>query len=390
MEKVEAITEQDMDLGAYRYEFPVTERCAFLNHASVATYNRRLVAALTAHAEQMRDLPFDHLLQDLLVLTEDFKERVASLIGAARPDEIVPMQGAGVGINTAAYSLPLAAGDNVLVLQGDYPANVYPWLNLASRGVLVKFVPQRDGGLDLDLLEARIDNRTRAVALSSAMFATGFKNDLCAAGELCRSRGIYFVVDGIQTLGAMPLDVQECRIDFLACGSQKWLLGAPGSGFLYCRHELLDELQPGAYVGAFSTLDPWNFLDYNFTLQSSSERFTVGTPNIPGLVALHASLELLLEVGIDKIARRIRQLTDILIEDLQARGYRILSNLAPEHRTGIVIVDAPEPVAAYQKLLAANVITSARGAGLRVSPHFYNSEADVLRVGEVLGDRRSG
>ncbi len=376
-----------MDLQEYRREFPITERYAFLNHASVSAQNRRVGQAVTAHIERAQHQPFDRLQPDLIALRETFSRQVAVLINAARPDEVVPMGGTAAGINTAANSLPLRPGDNVLVLDGDYPAVIYPWLNLASKGVLTKFVPPVRGGLNLDVLESRIDARTRAIAVSTAMFATGYRNDMAAIGNLCRERGIYFVADGIQTLGAFPLDVQECRIDLLACGSQKWLLGAMGAGFLYCRHELLRDLQPGAYVGSASTVDPLNFLDYNFTLQDTSERFSLGTPNDLGLVALSASLALLHEVGIERISQRVLELTDVLVDELHRRGYTVLSNLAPERRTGIIVIDVPDAQLQYERLLAAGVVTSARGAGLRVSPHFYNTDEDVLRVGEVLGNR---
>ncbi len=377
----------EKNIATYRAEFPIAERYAHLNHASFSPYSTRVAAALRRHVDEFQTMPFDRLRPGLVALTDELKGRIARLIGAASPDEVVPMTGTAMGINTAAASLPLRAGDNVLVLEGDYPANIYPWLNQAPRGVLVKWVPQRDGGLDPDLLAARIDRHTRVVALSSAMFATGFKNDLATVGALCYDRGIYFVVDGIQTLGAFPLDVRACHIDMLACGSQKWLLSAPGSGFLYCRRALLDELQPGAYVGAASTVDPMNYLDYNFTVQPSAERFNLGTPNAPGLVALHAALGLLLEVGAEAITQQILAITDTLIDDLRRRGYTVLSNLAPQHRSGIVIVEVPDPQGAYEKLLDAGVLTSVRGRGLRFSPHFYNDAADVLRAGDVLGDR---
>jgi selenocysteine lyase/cysteine desulfurase len=375
-----------MELSDVRAEFPITERFAFLNHAGVSSYNRRASRAVQAHIEQAQTQPMDLFFDQLNAVTIQFKERVAMLIGAAGPGEIVEMPNVATGINTIAQSLPLRAGDNVLVLDGDYPANVYPWLNLAPKGVLVKWVPQHGGGLDLDRLAARIDGRTRAIALSTAMFATGFHNDMAAVGALCRQHDLFFVVDAIQTLGAFPLDVEACHIDFVACGSQKWLLSAPGSGFLYCRRERLPELQAGSYVGALSTVDPSNFLDYNFTLQPTADRFLIGTPNIQGKIALNATLELLLEIGPERIAERVLGITGVLIEDLQARGYRIVSNLQPQHRSGIVIVDVPNPQAAYERLLAANVVTSVRGGGLRVAPHFYNSEEDVLRVGEVLGN----
>lgn len=375
-----------MNFDTYRQEFPITEGYAFLNHASISSYNRRVTDAVQSHLMQLQTQPFDYVFEQVIGLTERLKGDITRLINAARTDEIVLMPNTAMGINTAAVSLPLKAGDNVLVVDGDYPANIYPWLNLAARGILTKWVPQHNGGLDLDRLTARIDARTRVIALSTAMFATGFKNDIAAVGALCKERGIYFVVDGIQTLGAFPLDVQACHIDFLACGSQKWLLSVPGSGFLYCRHDLLRELQPGAYVGASSVVDPFNFLDYNFTPQPGAERFNLGTPNILGMIALQATVALLLEAGIERIAERVLHLTDIFIEDMQTRGYRLISNLEPQHRSGIVIVEVPDAMAAYQQLLAGNVVTSARGAGLRIAPHFYNNEADLRRVGEVLGD----
>jgi selenocysteine lyase/cysteine desulfurase len=371
-----------VELAAYRDEFPITKQYAFLNHAGSSPLNRRTARAVQQYLERAQTVPLAP--PDVIPMMVQLRERAACLINAARPDEIANVPNTGTGINIAANSLPLRAGDNVLVLDGDYPANIYPWLNLAPRGVLTKWLPQRNGGLDLEVLEARVDRRTRVIALSSAMFATGFRNDLAAVGALCKRRNIFFVVDAIQTLGAFPLDVGECQIDFLACGANKWLLATPGAGILYCRHDLLEDLQLGAYVGAASTVDFFNFLDYNFTLQPSSDRFNIGVPNFLGMVALNASLELLQEAGIERVAERILSLNATLIADLQSRGFRILSSLEPEHRSGIIIVEVPDPQAACDKLRAVNVSVSVRGGGLRVAPHFYNSEEDVLRVGEAL------
>ncbi len=373
-----------IDVEAYRELFPYTKHYTFFNHAAISPLNRRVTQVIHEKLEQMESMAFDHLSSDIERMYAQCKERIVTLIGAASTDEVVAITGTATGINIAANSLPLRAGDNVLVVDGDYPSNIYAWLNLAPRGILVKWVPLQEGGIDLAALEARIDNHTRVVALSSAMFATGFKNDLMQIGAICKQRKLYFVVDGIQTLGAFPLDVQECNIDFLACGSHKWLLSVPGMGFLYCRHELLEHLQLGAYVGAMSTVDPWNFLDYNFTLQPSAERFTLGTRNLLDIAGLNASLGLIHEVGIANITERIITLTDTLIADLQARGYRVLSNLDPRYRSGIVLVEVPQPQKAHDTLLVHNVVTSVRGWGLRISPHFYNTEDEILRVGEML------
>ena len=377
-----------LDLNRYRSLFPIAERCAFLNHAGVSPVNTRAVEAMRAFNELTAHVSFADLFEDVANTLLDLRQRIATLVNAHSADEIVLMPNTATGINTAALSLPLHPGDNVLVLDGDYPANIYPWMNLAHRGVLTKFVPTRDGGLDLDLLRARIDSHTRVIALSSVLFATGFRNDLVAVGKLCREYGLFFVVDGIQSLGALPFDVQEAYVDFLACGSLKWLLGPSGGGFLYVRDELMEELVAGAYVGAASVVNPENFLDYNFTLQPTAARFALGSQNFLGMLGVHASISLIQEVGIDQIAERVLALTSVAIDDLRRRGYRFSASTAPEHRSGIVIVEVDDPLAASQRLKAAGIITVPRGKGVRLAPHFYNTEEELLRVGEVLGNAR--
>ncbi|HEY8283349.1 MAG TPA: aminotransferase class V-fold PLP-dependent enzyme, partial [Chloroflexota bacterium] len=372
------------NLLEFRGLFPIAQEFAYFNHAAISPLNNRVAGAVQHYLEVTQRVPFERWPAELSGVMARMKERVAQLIGAAAPSEIIPMANTAAGINTAAQSLPLRAGDNVLVLDGDYPAVIYPWLNLAPRGVLVKWVPQTRGGLDLEILRARIDARTRVIAISTAMFATGFRNDIAAVGDLCRERGIFLVVDAIQTLGAFPIDVQACHIDFLSCGAQKWLLSTPGSGFLYCRQDLIASLQLGAYVGTGSTVDAANYLDYNFTLLPTAERFNLGTPNLPGIVALDAALGLILEAGPARIGDRVLALTDLFIADMQDRGYRVRSNLDPAHRSGIVIVEVPAPEAARLKLLDAGIITSVRGGSLRISPHFYNREDELRRVGAVL------
>jgi cysteine desulfurase / selenocysteine lyase len=371
------------DLQVWRDLFPMHREFAYFNHAAVSPLNNRVAEALRAYMDTAQRVPFERWPSQLSGVSKRLKERAAQLIGA-EADEVVPMLNTAMGVNTAAQSLPLHAGDNVLVLDGDYPAMIYPWLNLAPKGILVKWVPQVHGGLDLETLKARIDSRTRVIAISTAMFATGFRNDIAAVGALCRERGVFFVVDAIQTLGAFPIDVRACNIDFLSCGGQKWLLAVPGCGFLYCRQALIDSLQLGAYVGTTGTVDAMNYLDYNFTLLPTADRFNLGTPNLLGIHALDAALGLILEAGPEWIAERVLALTDLLIADLQERGFRIRSNLEPAHRSGIVIVEVPDPQAAHAKLLDAGIVTSVRNGALRFAPHFYNTEDELRRAGAVL------
>ncbi len=376
-----------LDPTPYRSLFPITERLAFFNHAGISPLNTRTIEAMRAFNERLSLMSFTEFREEIETTLIDLRRRLATLVNAGSIDEIALVPNTAVGLNIAALSLPLRPGDNVLVLDGDYPANIYPWMNLAHRGVLTKIVPQREGGFDLDLLASRIDSQTRAISMSSVVFATGFRNDLEAVGRLCKERGLFFIVDGIQSLGALPFDVQAANVDFLACGSQKWMLGPSGAGFLYVRRELLDRLVPGAYVGAMSVVNWLDFTDYNFTLLPTAERFVTGSQNFAGLVGLHASLTLIQEVGIAAVAERVLALAGTAIGDLQERGYRLAASTAPEHRSGIVIAQVDDPAGISARLQSAGIVAIPRGKGIRIAAHFYNTEEEILRVGAVLDGR---
>jgi cysteine desulfurase/selenocysteine lyase len=373
-----------LDPTPYRPLFPITQRYAYFNHAGVSPVNTHAIAAMQAFNERTARESFGDFREEIEEQLRDLRRRFATLINARSVDEIVLMPNTATGINIAALSLPLRPGDNVLVLDGDYPANIYPWMNLAHRGVLTKIVPAHNGGLDLDLLQSRIDSHTRVIAMSTVVFATGFRNDIEGVGRICKERGIFLVVDGIQSLGALPFDVQAANVDFLAAGSQKWLIGPIGGGFLYVRRELLNEVVAGPYVGAASVVDAQNFLDYNFTLQPTAERFSLGSSGIMNQLGLRASVELIQEIGIERIAERVLMLAGVAIGDMQERGYRLSADSAPEHRSGIVIVEVDDPVATCARLHDAGIICIPRGKGFRIAPHFYNTEEEILLVGETL------
>ncbi len=369
-----------MKLEELRQEFPLTEELAYLDHAATSPLPGRTRAAMTSFVEARRFVR--RAWEEYETLDQDLRQSLGQLINAS-PEEIALVQNTAEGINIAAHAIPFQPGDNVVFCDMEYPANVYPWLNLERRGVEARIVPHREGGLALDDLEEYLDQRTRVVAASSVEFITGFRNDLQSIGELCKARGIYFVVDGIQSLGAIPLDVRECHIDMLSCGGPKWLLGPCGQGFLFCRREILEEMKP-AYAGATSVVDFLNFRDYDLTFLPDAKRFELGTPNLVGIVGLLASVNLLQEVGIEEIRRWTLHLTDVLIDDLQERGYQIASCLRPKHRSAIVSFPTPDVEADYEKLIAHKIIVSLRENYIRVSPHCYNTEEEVLRVGQVL------
>jgi cysteine desulfurase/selenocysteine lyase len=372
------------DVEALRPAFPVTRHCTYLNHAAISPLPSPVRAAMSKFIADHsvlfgREREYAHVSDGLRVA-------LARLINGT-PQEIAFVQNTSEGLNIIANALPLQPGDNVIFCDMEFPSNVYPWMNLQRRGIEARCIPHDRGGLTVEALETHADERTRVVTVSSIEFLTGFKSDLQGLGAWCREHGAYFVVDGIQSLGMSPLDVQACRVDFLSCGGPKWLMGPPGQGFLYCRQELLDELLP-PFAGCASVVGRKNWRrEYDLTFLPDASRFELGCPNTVGQVGLLAATRFLMAIGIPAIERWTLHLTDLLIDDLQRRGYRVVSNLNPRHRSAIVsfnVMGAADE--ALQRLKDAKVVVSRREQYIRVSPHCYNTEEEIARVGDVLGD----
>jgi selenocysteine lyase/cysteine desulfurase len=373
-----------MDWSALRAEFPVTRRWAFLDHAAVAPLSGPAQRALTAYAAD--------LAENGVVRAVPWLERIEAVRGlAARllnadPAEIAFVPSTSAGIGLVAEGLPWQPGDNIVTAAEEYPANIYPWMNLAGRGVELRRVASRGPRLEIDDLRAALDNRTRLVSLSSVEFASGFRNDLDAVGSLCRERGILFFVDAIQSLGALPLDVRASPIDFLAADGHKWLLGAEGLGIFWIRRELIDRLHPIG-VGWHSVVNRWDFATIDFRLRPDAGRWEGGSPNVAGITALGASLELLLGISVPAIAARILELADYLCEQAARAGLQVFSSRAAAERSGIVSLLPPAGADLrdlVQRCRDAGVIVNRRAGRLRVSPHCYNATDEIDRLVDVL------
>jgi selenocysteine lyase/cysteine desulfurase len=370
------------DVESLRRAFPITDRCTYLNHAAIAPLSSPVCDAIQTylvHRATWEDGDsYKHLAHEL-------REALGQLVNAT-PQEIAFVPNTSEGLNVIANALPLQPGDNVVFCDMEFPSNVYPWMNLERQGIEARCIPHHGGGLTVEALDAHADARTRVVAVSSVEFLTGFRSDLPALGAWCRQRGAYLVVDGIQSLGVLPMDVRACHIDCLSCGGPKWLMGPAGQGFLYVRRELLGDLLP-PFAGCISVAGWEHWRNYNLTFLPDARRFELGCANLVGQVGLLAAVRLLLEAGIAAVERWALHLTDLLIEDFERRGYQIVSNLTPEHRSAIVSFRVPGDIAqAYQELTAAHIIISQREDLLRVSPHAYNTEDEILRVGQALAD----
>jgi selenocysteine lyase/cysteine desulfurase len=373
-----------MDWSAFRAQFPVTASWAFLDHAAVAPLPSPAVAALRAYAESMAANGIAAFPVWSARLAH-VRALAARLINAPDADDVYFVPNTTYGIGVVAEGFPWRAGDNVVLAAEEYPANQYPWMNLAHRGVEVRAVPSRGNRVAIDDLRNAMDTRTRVLTVSSVEFSSGFRNDLDALGSLCRKRGVFFFVDAIQSLGAFPLDVQKAPIDALAADGHKWLLGPEGAGIGYVRREWVDRLHPIG-VGAFSVENPLAFSTIDFKLKPHAGRWEGGAYNVPGLVALGASLELLLNTGIENVQRRVLELTDYLCDRAAARDWQVFSSRAESEKSGIVSLIHPtlSPIDVVKRCKAAGVVVNARAGRVRVSPHAYNTPDEIDRFLAVV------
>jgi selenocysteine lyase/cysteine desulfurase len=360
-------------------EFPVTRRWAYFDHAAVAPIPRRGAEAVRAWAGDQETngvVGWPSREQQL----EAIRNQAARLINADR-DEIAFVANTTHGIGLVAEGFPWRAGDNVVTAAEEYPSNIYPWMNLASRGVDLRLVPTRAGRIWIEDLSAAIDRSTRVLAISHVEFASGFRNDLDALAELCQARGIALLIDAIQGLGPLQIDVRRTPLDFLAADGHKWLLGPEGAGLLYVRRDWIDRLRPIG-VGWHSVVGSYDSPRNDFQLKPNAQRWEGGSFNMPGLLGLGASLGLLLELGPDVVSRRILDRADAVRELARAAGWTVLDSPRERERAAIVVLDRAgvDPARAATLLRRAGVVISCRRGRLRISPHVYTNSQDLDRL----------
>jgi selenocysteine lyase/cysteine desulfurase len=366
------------DLASYRNLFPITRESHYLNHAAVSPTSTRV---RDAAQDWLSDL-VHHGMANILDWVHRERETRASaarILGAA-VDEIAFIRSTSHGLSTFAEGLDWKPGDEVAVCTAlEYPANVYPWMHLESRGVTIRPIEPTEGGVTPEAVAKALSPRTRVVSVSSVEFATGVATDLEAIGALCRQRGVLFCVDGIQSVGAFPIDVKRGQIDFLAADSHKWQLGLPGIGIAYVRREIAPRLRP-AVVGWKSVKNPLDFDHLHFELRDDASRFEEGTQSFATILGMGAGLALLEEVGIERIASHIAAWIGETEKALAARG--LDPGPSPSVRKGILTFRPPSGSAEdfVQRAANAGVVLSARRGRVRVSPHFYNGEAELAAL----------
>jgi selenocysteine lyase/cysteine desulfurase len=369
-----------------RREFPVARDKIFLAHAGVCPLPRRAADAIAECARQstLGD-------QEVFMLNRltDARKLGAQLLNC-QPDEIALVGPTSLALSFVAAGLKFRRGDNILIYHDDYPSNVYPWMALAEKGVEVRLLNTRGLGVirPKDVM-GQVDENTRLVALASCHFISGFRLEHDAIGKFLRERGILFCLDAIQTLGAFPTTVEH--VDFLAADAHKWLLGPCGAGIFYVRRELQEKLNPPIY-GWHNVKNPNFVAQEQIVFRSGAVKYEAGTQNLVGLVGLIAAMELALEMGIENIASELLRKRALLVPALQAKGFTVLNAAAkPENASGIVSFFQPGKDLAElnKKLLDAGIVASLRtdrkGQNyIRLSPHYYNTDAELRRVLDFL------
>jgi cysteine desulfurase/selenocysteine lyase len=369
------------NLTAYREQFPVTQKLIYLNHSAVAPLSRPA-------AEAMQRLAADVLANGAVnyeqwVETYDGLRRAAARLVNGTPEEIALMKNTSEGISTIAMGLDWRPGDRIVAFREEFPANQYPWRRLESKGVKIEWLSAED---PLD----RIDEACRGarlLAISFVQYLSGFRADINAIGEICRRRGVIYFVDAIQGLGAFPIDVEAAHIDALAADGHKWMLGPEGCAILYISRKLQEQVEPSEF--GWTNVAGYN--DYgsrDMALRPDAGRYECGTLNTIGCYGLRASIELLLEVGIDRIAPAVQARGDQIDAGVRAKGYEVMRERTPATGAGIVSFRKPnvDSAAIVARLLENRITAAARAGWVRTSPHFYVSYEEVAVVLDVLGD----
>jgi selenocysteine lyase/cysteine desulfurase len=374
----------------WRPAFDLHPGAVYLNAASEGPLPRAARTALLAVLDRKVD-PFRLGGEEYFQIPQRAREWCARLAGC-QAEEIVLTTGSGAGVNLAAAGLPLEAGDEVLLLKGDFPALVNPFLHARGRGIVPIEVAPATKFPAVSDFEPAVTPRTRVLAISHVHPVSGFRSDLGALGRFCRERGLWFVVDAAQSAGVLPLRFEEEPIDILAAPGHKWLLGFTGTGFAAIRASVMERMRPPAvgWMGALSHAAQFIAVPpFDLALFRGGRKFEVGTTPYLQLAAWNASLQLLAEIGPEALERHVLALLEPLRDYLRNSPYKMISSDEPARRSGILSFTGKFPAKLLRLLNERRIFPALRSGALRVSPHLYNSAEDIDRLIEALRELES-
>lgn len=364
-------------------EFPVRRNLVYFNHAAVAPLPKRVADAIETHTENVKlrgAADWRRWYADVAKT----REKIAAFL-KADGSEIAFAPSTSWGLNLVAQAFDWRPGDNVVTDDMEFPANVYPWMLLEKRGVACRFAKNRGGRVTLDDIARHVDDRTRIVAVSWVAFHNGWVYPIDEIGAFCRERGILFVLDGIQGLGALPLDLSKTPIDVLVADAHKWLLGPEACAILYVRESAAGRLPP-PFGGWWNVKgdEAEGFLGYELNFHAGGRRYEPGSIPIAQIMGLAASLDLLAAMGQPAIRDHILTVTAALASGLTARGWRIATPSPVASGILAAIPTGGDERAVVKELEKQGIISAPRQGAVRFSPHAYNDEAEVARILEAI------
>lgn len=360
----------------------------YFNHASTGPIPDFTVEAVKNYLAERSSKSIDNYEKILKTISET-KELIAKLINSS-PDRIAFLDNVSNSMNLIAQGLNWEKDDEIILFDIEFPANVYPFLNLQKKGVKIKIIPSKNGRIEFEDIEKAITTKTKLLSISHVQFLTGYRADLENIGNLCKQNGIIFSVDAIQSVGVVNVDVQKMKIDFLSSGIQKWLLGLEGTTFIHISKELQERIEP-KYVGWLSVKNPWNILDYNLELAETAQRFENGTINFAGIYSLNSNLKFFSSLGINEIEKSVIENSRLLIQLLEREQFQFLFKPDMDNEVaGIVTIKTKNPEEVYKELKRRKIHISIREGYLRFSPHFYNTDEEIFKVVNNLKEICSG
>jgi len=378
-----------MDLDKLREQFPVTEKAIYLNHAAIGPSPTPVIDECQkwlVHHKTYGDMYFQPMKEQYELLDED-RRKVGAFIHAKYPEEEIAFTyNTSYGLAAIAEAIDWQKGDKIIINDMEYTSNSYTYQALAKKWKLVlDVITNVNGQLPLENFNQKIDESTRLVAISHVQFGNGYRLDLKELSKICHEKNAKIIVDAIQSLGAIPVDVQQQDIDYLAAGGYKWLLGPLGTGFFYIKKEIAETLNP-SFIGSMSDADPMNLFHHNYSPGPGAKRFQASLG--PSTLLIAKTIEFLDNIGINNIFRHIMHLTDLIIEFAQSEDcFHLQSPIYnPEQRSGIVNFTCPNGKEIVKKIrkLPKPIAISFREGGLRFSPHCYNTEDEILESLEII------
>lgn len=374
-----------MEIQHIRSFFPyIKTGKIYFNHASISPLSSVVTSKIQDYLTMRSETDIENF-EMVLSITAEVKNKIAKLIHTV-PDRIAFIDNTSNGLNILAQGVNWKYGDRIILNDIEFPSNVYPFLNLKTHGVEIDFVKSRDGIVSAEDILRAVTPKTRLISLSFVQFLSGYRADLLKIGEYCSKNNIIFCVDGIQGIGALELDVNKYHIDFVACGTQKWMMGLMGLAFVYLSDKLQETLAP-RYVGWMSVENTWELLNYDFVLKKTADAFQNGSYSVIGVVGVSGALELFEKIGYKKIEQIILANSRYFINRLGETGYKLPAfDSDSSNLSGIVSFPTDKAKLMYSELKKHNIICSLREGMIRFSPHFYNTIDEIEKTIDVIKD----